>query len=139
VLLDLNEPKHIHVNQRLSSEPTIWLSSIRPNGRPHLVPVWFLWSGNEIFIFAQPNSQKVSNLKGNPYVTLALEMAKDGSDIAIIEGTAALLDSGDQAAIRPAYTEKYSPMIAQMGATAEELAASYSQLIRVTPSRIISW
>ena len=27
--------------QRLATEPILWLATTRPDGRPHLVPVWF--------------------------------------------------------------------------------------------------
>ena len=39
-MLDLSDSKGAHIDQRLRDEPIIWLSSVRPDGRPHLVPVW---------------------------------------------------------------------------------------------------
>ena len=30
----------------LTSEPVVWLSTVRPDGAPHLVPIWFTWDGN---------------------------------------------------------------------------------------------
>ena len=37
--LDPTHPKFDHVLQRLRAEPIIWLSSVRPDGLPPLVPV----------------------------------------------------------------------------------------------------
>ena len=137
--LDPTHPKYSHVVQRLRAEPIIWLSSVRPDGRPHLVPVWFLWDGAAIFIFSQPQAQKLRNLRANPAVTLALEAADEGGDIAILEGTATIGETRNGASILPAYAAKYEKPITQMGWTLETMTASYSRLIQVTPLRLIAW
>lgn len=137
--LDPNTPKHVHVDRRLRSEPIIWISTVRPDGRPHLVPVWFLWEGRDLLILSQPGAQKVRNLLANPAVTLALEAADEGGDVAIIEGTAAMLDLAEAEEVIPAYVAKYATAIAGMGWTPETMLSDYSTLIRVQPSRLITW
>src|SRR6266699_497224 len=87
-MLDLKNPKNAHVDERLRREPIIWLSTVRPDGRPHIVPVWFLWDGAAILIFSQPNNQKIRNLRHNPNVALALEAVNQGDDVVLIEGRA---------------------------------------------------
>ena len=42
-LLDVTRADDRHTAQRLSAEPVIWLGTVRPDGRPHNVPVWFAW------------------------------------------------------------------------------------------------
>lgn len=32
----------------LAEEPVIWLSTVRPDGAPHLVPTWFAWDGETL-------------------------------------------------------------------------------------------
>ena len=40
----------------LSEEPVVWLSTVRPDGAPHLVPIWFTWDGASLLVgFAGPN------------------------------------------------------------------------------------
>jgi hypothetical protein len=53
-LLDMTRPWDAHIDRRLCSEPIIWLSSTRFDGRPDLAPVWFLWDGQAILIFSLP-------------------------------------------------------------------------------------
>lgn len=139
MFLDLSQPKQAHINERLRAEPVIWLATVRPDGRPHLVPVWFLWDGETILIFSQPNNQKIHNLRANPAVTLALEAANEGEDVAILEGRARLVSPDDIQASVPAYVAKYEAGMAELGMTWETMSASYSQPIRVTPSRLITW
>ena len=89
--LDLSNPKDAHIDQRLRAEPIIWLGTARPDGHPHLVPVWFFWDGEAITIYSQPGNQKMRNLQHNTSVTLALNTADDGDDVVIVEGKAELL------------------------------------------------
>lgn len=140
-MLDLfmSNPQDAHVDERLRKEPIIWLSTVRPDGRPHLVPVWFFWDGKTITICSQPHTQKMRNLKHNPHVMLALEAANQGDDIVLIEGKAELLGQTGQTMNMPAFAEKYDALIKAMGSTPDELAADYSEVIRITPSRFISW
>ena len=95
--------------------------------------------GETILIFSQPNNQKIHNLRANPAVTLALEAANEGEDVAILEGTARLVSPDDIQASVPAYVAKYEAGMAELGMTWETMSASYSQPIRVTPSRLITW
>ena len=139
MVLDLSNPKDAHIDERLRAEPIIWLATTRPDGRPHLVPVWFLWDGETITIYSQPNNRKMRNLQHNPDVSLALNTADEGDDVVIVEGKAELLGQSTQTMNNPAYLEKYDRLIKDMQTTPDEIAASYSEVIRVTPTRFISW
>ena len=136
---DLAQSRKAHIEDRLRTEPIIWLGSVRPDGRPHLVPVWFLWDGQTILILSKPNNQKLRNIEQNPNVMLALEAADQGNDIVLVEGTAELVDEPGLTATMPEYAEKYADLLSRMDWTAEQMATSYTQAIRVTPSRFLSY
>jgi PPOX class probable F420-dependent enzyme len=137
-MLDLTKEKDAHVDQRLRNEIMIWLASTRPDGRPHLVAVWFLWDGSNFLIFSQPKTQKLRNIRHNPTVMLALDTADEGGDIVRIEGRAELVTDPDLKATLPAFAQKYATQLQDMSYTAEQMAASYSQAIRITPTRFMS-
>ena len=126
-----------HVEERLHSDEMIWLTTVRPDGRPHSVPLWFLWESATLLIFSKPNTQKIRNLRRNPSVTLALDDTKKG--VVILEGTAELLGRGDASATLQAYGEKYREGLRRLGRTVEEFTTLYSQPIHVTPVRLITW
>lgn len=128
-----------HVEQRLRNDPIVWLTTVRPDGRPHIVPVWFFWDGETFLIFSQPNKQKLRNLRQNPNVMLALDGTNEGDDVVIVEGTAELLNDASLSMNLPAFAQKYDAMIKSMGTDPQSLAADYSQPIRITPTRFISW
>ena len=76
----------------LEQEPVVWLSTVRPNGGPHLVPIWFWWDGETVLVFSKPEAQKVRNLRANAAVMLALGNAEDDFDVGLVEGHAELVD-----------------------------------------------
>lgn len=134
-ILDLTKKRDAHIDQRLRNDITIWLNTVRPDGRPHSVVVWFLWEGDSILIFSQPNKQKLRNIQQNSNVVLAIDNTYEGSDPITIEGTATLLQSGEVNTAHPSYIEKYGEHIKRMGSTPEQMAVSYSEPIRITPTR----
>ncbi|GAC1349534.1 MAG: pyridoxamine 5'-phosphate oxidase family protein [Ktedonobacteraceae bacterium] len=136
-MLDLKNSKHAHIDERLRSDAIIWLTSVRSDGRPHSVAVWFLWDGSTFLIFSRPNNQKLRNIQHNANVVLALDDTKHGSDVIVIEGKAELLQETTANTMVPAYSEKYAPMIKQMRWSPESMAADYSQPIRVTPTKVV--
>jgi PPOX class probable F420-dependent enzyme len=137
-MLDLSQERDAHIDRRLRRDLIIWLGTVRPDGRPHMTAVWFVWDGESVLIFSQPESRKVRNLRANPHVVLALDDTKGGEDVITIEGEAELLvPGGDVSMTLPAYVEKYSDEMLSMNVTAEALAQDYSQGIRVTPRRIL--
>ncbi len=136
-MLDLSQSKHAHIDQRLRSDIIIWLTTVRADGRPHSVAVWFLWDGTQFLIFSRPKNQKVRNLRSNPNVVLALDNTANGSDVIVIEGTAELIDDPDVKVTVAAYAEKYAATLKSMGWTAASMAADYSQGIRIKPTKLL--
>jgi len=134
-MLDLTNPKHVHVDERLRTNRILWLGSVRPDGRPHLVYVFFLWDGKHILIFSQPTSQKIRNVQHNPHVTLGLDETRGGEDMVILEGKAELLHDPAVNPTLPAYAAKYGAELQRVGLTAEAMAAIFSQALLITPIR----
>ena len=138
-MLDLTTEWGQHAEQRLRSNIIAWLTTVGSDGRPYTSPVWFLWDGQTILIFSQPNRQKIRNLRKNARVTLALDDTQEGDDVVIVEGTAELVDDPGLSAVLPAFADKYRERLKGMDWTPEDMAADYSQAILVTPTKFKSW
>lgn len=136
-LLDLAKRRDAHIDQRLREELIVWLNTVRPDGRPHAVAVWFLWDGASFLIFSKPNNQKLRNIEHNAHVLLAVDNTREGADPIAIEGTATLLAPGEADTTAGAYVEKYGEHIKGIGFTPEGMAAVYSQGIRIVPTRVL--
>ena len=138
-MADQTKPNNAHVEQRLREEPIIWFTTVRADGRPHTVPVWFLWDGETFLIFSQPGNLKIRNLQRNPHITLALDGTKQGGDVVTVEGEAELLSEPSRNMRVPAFGEKYASLMKAMGSSLERMAEDYSQPIRIKPTKFLSW
>jgi PPOX class probable F420-dependent enzyme len=132
-------PGQEHVAARLRSDPIIWLVTVRADGRPHIVPVWFLWENGSLLILSQPGNQKIKNISRDPRVSLALDDSKTGHDVIVFEGEAELLDGPASAVVPPAYAEKYATLLAEMKWPPQAMISEYSQVIRVRPIRFLAF
>ena len=123
----------------LEQEPIVWLSTVRPDGNPHLVPIWFSWDGEALLIFSKPDAQKVRNLRARPTVMLALGDAEADFDIGLLKGIADLPDTPTRDVLTPEHLAKYADQMAAIGLDAETYAATYSQVIRIVPEDFLGW
>lgn len=133
------ESHRIPIDERLRAEPTVWLSSTRPDGRPHVVPVWFYWDGSAVDFYSKPQAQKVRNLRERPDVMLALGEADEEFDVELIEGLASVLADETARVIQPAMFEKYGALMARAGLDTETYIRTYSQPVRIRPTRMLGY
>lgn len=132
-------PSQAHVAERLRRDLILWLTSVRPDGRPHIVPVWFYWDGDTILVLSKPSTQKIRNLRAEPRVSAALDDTKNGHDVIIIEGVATLLPEPAPSLPLAPYLAKYATLLQEMQWEPSEMVAEYSQAIRITPARVLRW
>jgi PPOX class probable F420-dependent enzyme len=132
-------PAWDHIVARLRDDVIAWLGTVRPDGRPHLVPVWFAWDGAALFVLSEPDTQKVRNIKHDRRVTVALDDSRRGHDVVLFEGEAVLLEAPAVVAPPVGYVKKYAGLLAEMEWPVDEMIADYSQTIRILPTRFITW
>ena len=124
---------------RLKEEEIAWMTTVRSDGQPQTVPVWFMWDDEGFLIYSQPNRQKLRNISRNPRVGINLNSNVQGNDVVRLEGTASIDEDAPPSSEIPSYVEKYSGGIARIGFDVEGFARSYSVAVRVTPERWRIW
>ena len=127
------------IHRFLETEPVVWVSTVRPDGTPHLVPIWFWWDGEAMLVFSKPDAQKVRNLRANPSVMLALGDAEADFDVGLLEGRAELLDRPTSDVLPAGHLAKYAAQLRAIGVTPEAYAEAYSQVIRIVPADFLAW
>jgi len=138
-MLDTTTDAGGRADRRLREEKIAWLTTVRSDGQPQSVPVWFLWDGETFLIYSQPGGQKLRNIGGNPKVGLHLNSNDRGGDVVRVEGAAQILEDFPPATEVGEYLEKYRESIARIGFDPDGLARTYSVALRVTPGRWQIW
>ncbi|MDZ4277795.1 MAG: pyridoxamine 5'-phosphate oxidase family protein [Dehalococcoidia bacterium] len=91
--------------ERLSASHNYWVATARPEGRPHVMPVWGVWLDGAFYFSTAQGSRKIRNLAGNPQCVVSTERADEA---VIVEGEAARVGSaGLPAAFKQTYDQKY--------------------------------
>ena len=138
-MLDPSSKAHAHADRRLRAEPVAWLTTVRADGQPQSTPVWFVWDGETVLLYSQPDAPKVGNVTANPRVSLHLNDDGTGDDVVTLEGAATVEPDTPRADRVEGYLAKYQAAIADLGYEPGPFARTYSTAIRVRPTRLRVW
>jgi PPOX class probable F420-dependent enzyme len=127
------------IDRLLREESIVWLSTVRADGSPHLVPIWFSWDGEQLFIASKPEAVKVRNLRANPKLMVALGSPDDDFDVGLIEAEATIPAASTAELLPPGHLAKYARQMALVGLDEPTYLATYSQPILVRPTRFLPW
>jgi PPOX class probable F420-dependent enzyme len=119
-------------------------ATMGPNGRPHLVPLWYFPDGEGIATWTYRSSQKAKNLARLPQATVLIETGDSYDqlrgvsmecDVEVVE------DAEKVALLGTRLMRRYNP--------SEQAATAATQFVRLqapkrvgivcTPTRIVSW
>src|SRR5215216_680981 len=73
--------------QRLDEAELFWVTTVRPDGRPHITPLLALWLDDALFFCTGPEEQKAKNIARNPHCILMTgrDALHEGMDL-VVEG-----------------------------------------------------
>jgi nitroimidazol reductase NimA-like FMN-containing flavoprotein (pyridoxamine 5'-phosphate oxidase superfamily) len=96
---------------RLEDADLAWLTTVRPDGRPHVTPVIFVWLDDAVYFTTGPSERKAANIAQSAHciLTTGCNMLDAGLDV-VVEGEA--VSVGDQERRRQVadgYAAKYLP------------------------------
>ncbi len=130
----------------LAEQRTVTCATLGPNGRPHLMPLWYVADGAELRCWTFAKSQKAKNLERDPRATLQVEAGEAYEELrgAMLECDAELIGDTDRvAAIGLAILARYAPPgdeEARAGLRSGVEAQAPKRVgMRFTPTRIVSW
>ena len=95
--------------RRLESAELYWLSTVRPDGRPHVTPLISVWLDDALYFCTGADERKAKNLVGNAQcvLTTGCDRLNVGLDL-VVEGRAErVIDEARLQRIADAYVSKY--------------------------------
>ena len=123
----------------LGRESVAWIATVRPDGRPHVVPLWFLWDGESILVFSKAEAQKVRNLRHDRRVMVAVGAPGLETPAGLLEAVAELDPVATRADLPSGFVAKYRARLTELGLSGEAFAQVYPQPIRIRPTRWLDW
>jgi nitroimidazol reductase NimA-like FMN-containing flavoprotein (pyridoxamine 5'-phosphate oxidase superfamily) len=123
------------VENRLANEHNYWICTVRPDGRPHAIPMWAIWVNQRIYFDGSPETLHATNIASNPFVSLHLE---SGDDVVIVEGTASASGKpSTELAVKlaQAYKDKY----ASKGYSPKVTQWDHGGLYEILPRTVLAW
>ena len=130
----------------LDQELTLTCATIGLNGRPHLMPLWFIRQGDALASWTYGASQKAKNLERLPQATVQVEAGKKyedlrgamlDCDVEIVRDREAIVEVGVALAYRYGQAPQNAPPeLVRAGA---EKSGAKRVVLRFRPTRIVSW
>jgi PPOX class probable F420-dependent enzyme len=117
---------------------TMKVATVRADGQPHVVPVWFVLDGDTVVFTTGEDTLKGRHLRRDPRVALCVDEETPPFAFVLIEGTAELIRNAPDLldwATRIAHRYMGAEQAAAYG---KRNAVDSELLVRVAPTKIIA-
>lgn len=99
------------VRRGLDEADLAWLTTVRPDGHPHVTPLIFVWLDAAVYFTTGPSERKAKNLTSSPHciLTTGCNALDRGLDV-VIEGEATVVsDPARSRQVARGFAAKYLP------------------------------
>jgi PPOX class probable F420-dependent enzyme len=123
--------------------PVVHVATLGPDGLPHVVPLWFVWLPDAIYVSSRRWGRAHRHLERDPRATLQFDRGRAWTELTglVVRGTVEILATDEPSTkdAMSAWFEKYRGELTgtQFGVYAEQVVEPI--LFRVVPERITGW
>jgi nitroimidazol reductase NimA-like FMN-containing flavoprotein (pyridoxamine 5'-phosphate oxidase superfamily) len=123
--------------------PATHVATTGPDGGPHVVPLWFVWREDAVYVSSRRPSRTWLNLELDPRVALSFDVGRSWAELAGITVTGrAELHAAEDATLRPvmsAWYEKYRSLLPGEGFRLMTEQVEELGFAAVRPELLVSW
>lgn len=130
--------------RQIDEAEVFWLSTVRPDGRPHVTPLLAVWHDDAMYFCTGPDERKAKNRQQNRHCILTTgQNGLDGLDV-VVEGHAVEVDNGAELEqVANTYESKYGARVTApegrwFGLT-DSIRTGEALVYRVTPTTILGF
>jgi nitroimidazol reductase NimA-like FMN-containing flavoprotein (pyridoxamine 5'-phosphate oxidase superfamily) len=130
--------------RQIDEAQVFWVSTVRPDGRPHVIPLLAVWLEDAMYFCTGPHERKAKNLEQNQHCILTTgQNGLDGLDV-VIEGHAAeVSDAAELGQVADSYESKYGGRLTAPEGTwfglSDTIRAGRARVYRVTPTIVLGF
>jgi hypothetical protein len=108
---DATATPRTEARERRATAKVYWLSTVRPNGRPHVTPIASVWMDGTLYFSTGPSERKAKNLALNSHCVITTGCsALEGLDL-VVEGDAVrVTDEARLLRLADGYAAKYDQL-----------------------------
>lgn len=131
------------LRRRFAPIPEVWVATRDADGAPHVVPRWFVWREDGLWVACDRDARTWANAEADPRVAIAGDVGTAWGDLAgfSLRGAAELLRAEDARIRGPisAWHEKYRNLL--LGEGFERLTGAVERLgfLRVEVGEVRAW
>jgi pyridoxine/pyridoxamine 5'-phosphate oxidase len=128
----------------LGDAEVYWLSTVRPDGRPHVTPLLGIWLEGGFYFCTGPTERKAMNLQTNPQCVVTTgRNTLEGLDL-VLEGTAETTsDPAERGRVAETYESKYGSHFAAPNGTwsglGDAIRRAGALVYRVVPATVFGF
>jgi PPOX class probable F420-dependent enzyme len=123
--------------------PVVHVATTRADGSPHVVPLWFVWREEAVYVSCRRESATWRNIERDPRVALSFNVGRSWRELAgaVIPGRAEPLVPEHPAlrGVMSAWYEKYRLLLTGGGFRDYAEQVETPGMLRVRPQRIAAW
>jgi hypothetical protein len=134
----------VEVDDFLATERTCRVATVDDEGRPHVVPLWFVWHRQELWLYSLTRSRRWADLQANPRAAVVVDAGTAYGELCGVEIEGATDVVGevprtgepqpDLDAVEAAFAQRYHP---ELDGTLHH--DGRHAWLRVVPDKISSW
>jgi nitroimidazol reductase NimA-like FMN-containing flavoprotein (pyridoxamine 5'-phosphate oxidase superfamily) len=123
--------------------PVASVATVNADGSPHVVPLWFVWPEDAVYVSTRRPSRTWTNAGREPRVCVSIDVGRGWTELAgvSIVGRAEPMPAEHPGMRRPisAWHEKYRSLLSGDGFAGFAEQVTSLAFLRVVPDRIRAW
>lgn len=130
------------VDDFLAAERTCRVASAGADGRPHVTPLWFVWTGGALWLTSLVRSQRWTDLARDPRVAVVVDTGEQYGELRGVEISGTAEQVGDIPRGSGEHPELAGPerLFARKYAGVDEFTPDGRHgWLRIVPEKLVSW
>ena len=131
--------------QKLEAAEVFWLSTVRPDGRPHVTPLLSVWCADGMYFCTGPDERKAKNLKRNQrcILTTGRNTLDEGLDVVVEGHVAKVRVKSELEQVASTYESKYGEHLTDPEGTwfglGDTIRRGEVLVYRLTPTTVLGF
>jgi hypothetical protein len=129
------------VDEFLAAERTCRVATVSKDGRPHVVPLWFVWDGTSLWLSSVVRSQRWTDLMRDPRVAVVIDAGVEYMELRGVELSGEVVPVGDipRTDAPDPVLDQVEQLFADKYTGGVKMSDGRHAWLRLAPEKLVSW